>query len=231
MIAIRYLKLMILIAAVTAFLSAGAFAQPTQSASSATPAPLKTVTLQKPIRVQVPQGDPVFVFLDEPLDSGNAEADETFSFTAAKPILVSDCVVVPQGAHGEGHVDSVSKAKWMGRPGTIVVSFDWITSADGKRLRLVNSVSQVGDDNLGTSVGVDIGTTMVTAAAIQTGATAASGLLSAAVPFAGLATLAIKGKNVHVGTNVPLRAFIARSAHVLAHEKAVGIPASSEYDQ
>jgi hypothetical protein len=178
--------------------------------------------------IAVNAGTPVYFNLTNAISSGDAQEDQTFTFAVIKDVVTNGMVIIPKGAPGQGHVVSVQKAKWMGRSGSVIVSYDWVTSADGKRLHLQNTTGAVGDGNGDTALGVSIASSVATTAAIQTGAAAAGTALGAVVPYAGYASMFVKGKDVTIGTTVPLQAFVAQGAHVLATQHAV---TDSQYDQ
>lgn len=175
------------------------------------------------------QGTPIIVQLDQSLSSKDAQDNATFTFKVARQVIGGDWIVVPKGAVGQGHVVHAQSAKMLGRPGELLVSFDWVTSADGKKIRLMDAPEGgVGDTNAGGQIGVSIASSVVTEAAIQSGAALASTAVGSVVPFAGYATMLVKGKDISVGTDQFLRAYVANTVHVKSNLKA---PHDSQYDQ
>lgn len=163
----------------------------------------------------VPAGTVVTFHLNDPLSSNHAQANQTFTFTVANDVVVNGMIVVEKGAQGQGHVVEASGAHMFGRGGTLTVTYDWVTSADGKRLRIQNVTSTIGDNNVQTATNI----------AVTESATVdvAGNALGGAVPFVGAAVSALgmaKGKNISVGTDVLLQAYVAETVHVATTQKA-----------
>ncbi len=71
---------------------------------------------------------------------------------AAHDVAVNDMVVVKSGAEGQGTIKEVDGAGGNGHSGSLALTFDWIYSADGGKIRLSNSdQKQSEEDRKGAS--------------------------------------------------------------------------------
>ncbi|HXG68959.1 MAG TPA: hypothetical protein VNO70_27920, partial [Blastocatellia bacterium] len=98
----------------------------------------------------------IYLRMNDYLHSKTAKVGDKFTATVTTPVEVNRTVVIPQGATVEGRVTQVTRAKRMGKPGTIAIDFDDLVLPDGARIKLVgNLVSTDPDaiDNEGRSTG------------------------------------------------------------------------------
>ncbi len=81
----------------------------------------------------LPTGTIIILEMDTRLSSANSQVADRFRAHVARPVLdESGRTLVPAGISIEGHVSSVSKAKWRHRSGVIGIVFDNFFSPDGR---------------------------------------------------------------------------------------------------
>jgi len=115
-------------------------AMPTAPEPSPSPVPVATATPS----ITIPAGTVVYVHLKEPMASDKAKDQDTFLFEATKDVVIDGYIVIDKGAGGHGTVEHVRKAAGAGHPGRLELSFDWIYSADGLKIRLTGSDTSDG---------------------------------------------------------------------------------------
>lgn len=161
----------------------------------------------------LPVGTIIILEMDTRLSSSNSQVADRFRAHVASPVIdQSNRTLIPMGTLVEGHVSSVSKAKWARRSGIIGIVFDNFVTPDGRPLPVRGTLTSAnaedrkrldeegyvkGGSNVrrdivfiggGAGIGAGIG-------AITGGALLGSGIGAAA----GLtATLLMKGKDVAI---------------------------------
>ena len=155
---------------------------------------------------RLPVGTRITLKLDAELSSRVATVDDTFVATIAKPVLMSDVVVLPTGTAIEGRVTGSRAASAGGKQGKLELSFDTIRfSADLIRKiegELVGRIDPVRNDSFktlsilgGAGIGAAIGVIG------RTGRTIALGTGIGAGIGTGIA-LSRRGSDVSIGKNV-----------------------------
>lgn len=141
--------------------------------------------------VTVPPTTSIFVRLEEPLDSSQNEAGQTFQASTARPIVINNEVVVPQDADVRGHIVEAKKGKrligksdlvleltsvsWAGR--TYVLQTDqWSKAKGGGR----STATKTGI-GAGAGAGIGLAAGGAVGSAIGAGAGAGGGLVWSAV--------------------------------------------------
>ena len=110
-------------------------------------------------RVTVPGGTPVQIRMVDTVSSGTAHVGDTFEFRTAEDVLINGWVAVPSGAAGRGTVAEVEPAGGNGHPGHLKLTFDYVYSADGLKIRLtdVSKVHEAEADKGKSSTATTVG--------------------------------------------------------------------------
>lgn len=109
----------------------------------------------------VESGSIIRVRMNETLSSKEARTGDTFTTNVTEPVYSNNgVVVIPTGSTIVGRVDSVSKAKKGGDPGTIDVSFTQVKLPNGTNRVINGSLTSLDSksaksDNEGTASGDD----------------------------------------------------------------------------
>lgn len=86
------------------------------------------------------------------ISSGSVKPDDTFQVQAAEGVVISDVVIIRQGAGGQGHTVDANSAGGSGRSGSIALALDYVYSIDGGRIRLSRATQkQTEEDRKGAS--------------------------------------------------------------------------------
>lgn len=81
----------------------------------------------------IPPGTIIILKMDDRLSSGNSKVSDRFRAHVDSPVVDGNGkTIIPVGAVVEGHVSSVSKAKWGHRSGIIAIVFDNFRDLDGR---------------------------------------------------------------------------------------------------
>ena len=109
----------------------------------------------------VERGTRIRVRMNETLNSKSARVGDTFTTTVTEPVYsTTGAVVVPVGSTVRGRVNTVTKAKKGGDPGSIDVAFNQVRLPNGT-VRSINgsltdlNTKQAKSDNEGTASGDD----------------------------------------------------------------------------
>jgi hypothetical protein len=129
----------------------------------------------------VPPGSRIRFHLDGPVSSNGSKAGQRFDFTMLDPVIVGSQTVVLAGAHGEGTILVAGHAGNQGHEGDLTLRIDEVATPNGDWLAF--------DD---TSVEIN-GTNRKVAAA-----------LLGFVPIVGTGAFFIRGRDITVGTEVPV---------------------------
>ncbi len=149
--------------------------------------------------VSVKGGTPVAVHIVGQLSSSTAHVGQTFRITMAGPLVVRGWVAAPEGATGQGTVETVSPAGSSGRQGKLSLAFDWVFAADGSKIPLsaTNSTS-AGKNKTGSSNAANVAATVLLG------------------PVGLFAHNFVKGKDVNVGPSQKFEAYVNRTVLVRA---------------
>lgn len=154
-------------------------------------------------RVAVPGGTAVPVRMVDTIDSGSANAGDTFEFKADDNVVVNGYVVIARGAEGRGEVVSVERAGGHGHQGNLSVKFDYVYAVDGEKIRL-DSVrkNKQGESNAGASSTATIASTLLLG------------------PVGLFAHNWVKGKNVTLDSSKTFSAYVQDTVHVVSEQRA-----------
>ena len=135
----------------------------------------------------IPEGTSIQVRLTTPLDSGEAEAGQTFTGTLAEPVVAGGKTVMAKGAAVRGKVVEAVSSGRLKRPASITLALTTVSTEplkiDGKS-HLVRNVALIGG---GTAAGAIIGG--------ATGGKKGAAIGAAIGAGAGTATAFLTGKN------------------------------------
>jgi hypothetical protein len=140
-----------------------------RSSSSPGSTSVMKTSLSEPEPITVPYGTVLAVRLTETLSSDLNQPGDTFLASLASPIVISDRVVVPEGADVRGMIVDVQNARRLGRRSTLVIKVTHLTySGKTYELRSSQYSKQGASRNTyaaaaitgGTGVGAIIGTVL-----------------------------------------------------------------------
>lgn len=157
--------------------------------------------------VAVAGGTSVVVALTEPLSSATANVGDQVSIVVKKEVDVNGWIVIPEGANGHATVTTADRAHGNGSGGKLALSMDWVTSADGGKIKLsqTNHASENGDQKGASST-----------------ATIATYVLLG--PLGLFAHNFVRGKDVTIDTNKTFTVFVDQDVHVVATQHATQAP-------
>ncbi|MBK9314608.1 MAG: hypothetical protein IPM55_10245 [Acidobacteria bacterium] len=96
----------------------------------------------------IPAGTILILEMDTPLDSGTSRVSDRFQARVATPVIDgTGRTLVPADAMVEGHVSSVTPAKWRRRSGIIAITFDRLQVANGKMVPIRGYLTSVDADD------------------------------------------------------------------------------------
>jgi len=122
---------------------------PAPVAPLVTPAPAECCVLAKLT--------PVFLTIDEPLDSDKSTIGQRFKLSLRQPLEISKSVIIPAGTTGIGEVVHAAKSRAMGKAGELVLAARYL-DYQGNRipLRSLRYGKGQGKDNVDTAAIVGI---------------------------------------------------------------------------
>lgn len=121
----------------------------------------RTPTTRVSSTATVERGTRIRVRMNEALSSKTAQVGDTFTTTVTEPVYSSTgAVVIPVGSTVSGRVNSVTKAKKGGDPGSIDVAFTRVRLPNGTSRNINGSLTDLDtdkakSDNEGTASGDD----------------------------------------------------------------------------
>lgn len=154
---------------------------------------------------KVPAGTRLQLSMDSEISSKVAAVNDTFTATVAKPLVVSDSVVLPVGTVIEGRVIDVTSAAIGGRNGQMQVRFETMRFADNQRRRIEGLLVrklQAGSSRTAALISIIGGT--AAGAIVGAASKAENGALLGAGIGAGTGTSIAflrKGKDVYIRTD------------------------------
>jgi hypothetical protein len=153
------------------------------------------------IGVVVPAGTRIRFHLDAPLSSAQSTTGQRFTITLLDPILFDTTTIAAAGAHGDGTVLLAGHAGTGGHEGDLTLRLDTVDTPNGNRLAC-------GD----TRVEIN-GTNRKVAAA-----------LLGFVPFAGIGARLIRGREIRIGSDVPVLIVTDHPSTIVSQSGAVNTP-------
>ena len=102
-------------------------------------------------QMQIPQGTPVRVRLEDDLSSATAQEGQKVALTVVDDVAIGGSVVIPAGATVLGHVTEAVPRK-LGRNGKLDFSVESLTAGDGEAIRLRYSRDQKSTNTLAKGI-------------------------------------------------------------------------------
>jgi hypothetical protein len=154
-------------------------------------------------RLILPGGTPLAIRLKDKVSSETANVGDNFTFEAASDTVVDGWIAIPKSSTGQGTVMKVDRAGKHGHAGSLALQLDWVYAADGNRVKLTSQPSNAaGESKAGTSSTVTI-------------------ISSLFLGIPGLfAHNFVKGKDVTLDGETPLRAYVDESVYVVASNRS-----------
>jgi len=149
--------------------------------------------------------------LNDAVSSKTAKAGDIVAFTVADDVRVDDMLVIAKGARGEAHVAASTTAKFMGKPGVVILEPDWVVAQDGRKLHVSGTKPAIGGDTATAQMNATIAGGVAGGIASQAAGTF--------IPLGFLAPLAVRGKDTEIGTNVVLSIYVASAGHIVSDLK------------
>ena len=98
-------------------------------------------------QVQIPEGTPLQVRLEDDLSSATAQEGQSVALTVVNEVAIGGSVVIPAGTAVLGHVTKAVPKK-LGRNGKLDFSVESLTAGDGEAIRLRYSRDQKSTNTL-----------------------------------------------------------------------------------
>jgi len=127
-----------------------------------------------------------------PVSSASTRTGESFTFAMLDPVFVAGREVVARGAVGHGTVSLSGHAGSQGHEGDLTFRLDDVAAVDGRDVRFDDQRFRINGRNRKV----------------------ASGVLGF-VPYVGLASMLIRGSDVHVDPAQPIETELARDAPIV----------------
>jgi hypothetical protein len=150
------------------------------------------------------KGTIISATVENPVDSGSSNANDTFTAKVSKPVLVNQIEILPVGSLLEGRVLKAKPASFNGQNGELEVKFEYLILPDGKRRQidadLINFPLPKSEKHLGLFAFIfgSLGALIGTISAEEKGALI--GAVSGSAIGVGVAALQ-KGKEISIGAN------------------------------
>jgi len=141
----------------------------------------------------VPAGTPITVSMNDTLGSEFTKVGERFTSTLAGPIYSGQDLVASPGSLLEGTVVEVNPAGRAGKPASMNLRINSLTTTDGRRIPLSATVDQ---EVFKLKAEGGVASNLVKSSAVGAGAGALSGLVGAAISGGK------KGKATAIGTGI-----------------------------
>ncbi len=113
-------------------------------------APFRDVEGTAPIPAgsPIPAGTIIILEIDDPLSSGSSRVSDRFRAHVVSPVVdTSNKTLIPVGIVVEGHVSSVSKAKWRHRSGVLAIVFDNFRRPNGEPVVVRGTLTSADADD------------------------------------------------------------------------------------
>ena len=113
-------------------------------------APYRDVEGTAPIPVgsPIPAGTIIILEIDDPLSSGSSRVSDRFRAHVVSPVVdTSNKTLIPVGIVVEGHVSSVTKAKWRHRSGVLAIVFDNFRRPNGDPVAVRGTLTSADADD------------------------------------------------------------------------------------
>ncbi len=128
-----------------------------------------------------------------PVSSASARTGEPFAFAMLDPVGVAGREVVARGAVGHGTVSLSGHAGSQGHEGDLTFRLDDVAAVDGRAVRFNDQRFKINGRNRKVAAGV-----------------------LGFVPYVGLASMLIRGSDVHVDPAQPIETELARDAPIVS---------------
>jgi len=177
-------------------LAAGSQTSAASASTSATGANAANGTL-------VPGGTTIHLAVATPLSSSSAKVGDTFAIRVVDELVIDGMVVVEKGASGQGTIAMVEGAGSNGHAGKLGLQYDFVTAADGNKIKLSNTQHTDQGEGQGGKAST---------------ATVATYLLLG--PLGLFAHNFVRGKDLTIDEKTKLTAFVDSTVHVNATRKS-----------
>jgi hypothetical protein len=111
-----------------------------------------------PRLVNLPDGTPVRLALDESLSSATSQVGDQIHFAVTEDVRANGAIVIPQSTEAVGHVVEAEPKKRLGRGGKLNFSVDYIKLVSGMNVKVRASATREGKDKTGKVI---VGTVLV----------------------------------------------------------------------
>ncbi|MFA6247167.1 MAG: hypothetical protein WC615_09505 [Mucilaginibacter sp.] len=98
------------------------------------------------------EGVVLTVGLMQKLSSKVNHTGDIIDMQVTEPYIIGDRVILNKGLKVSGHLTECTKAKGMGKPGTINISVDYLTLEDGRIIKLTSDLKQEGKNRTGSAI-------------------------------------------------------------------------------
>lgn len=113
---------------------------PVRDAETTPPLPAGTLT--------IPAGTIIILEIDDQLSSGSSRVSDRFRAHVVSPVVDgANKTLIPVGIVVEGHVSSVSKAKWRHRSGVLAIVFDNFRRPNGEPVAVKGTLTSADSDD------------------------------------------------------------------------------------
>ncbi len=100
-----------------------------------------------PKTIQLPDGTPVHLYLQDDLDSKSSRKGDLIRFQVREDVVVRNVVVIPAGSGAQGHVTGVGHRSMAGHSGRLSFAVDYVTAPDGAKVPVVSAPNLSGGSN------------------------------------------------------------------------------------
>jgi hypothetical protein len=100
----------------------------------------------------LPDGTEISVKTVGELSGKTAAVGDVFTWRVAKPVIINNFVVIPEGAPVKGSVTEAKAAGMMGKSGKLNIRLDVTKTTDGQSVKLRTTQAKSGDSRTGTTV-------------------------------------------------------------------------------
>jgi hypothetical protein len=163
--------------------------------------PVRATPGPAPMGFMVPAGTAIRFHLDQQLSSADSKTGQPFTFTLLDPILISPVYTIRRGTRGAGTLILAGHAGTGGHEGDLTLQLLSVRVSARTKLRLDNQRIEVNGKNEKVAAGV-----------------------LGFVPYVGLGAHFIRGADITIPTNVPVRTILTSPATVTSAD-ATPVPA------
>lgn len=111
--------------------------------------PKKVVTIKKEPKFLLEEGTIIRVKSLAEISSKTAKEGDRADFAIAEDVEINGKIVIKQGTLVDGNIESVQKAKGLGKQGSITVNFLKVKAADGSTVPIRSTKNAIQGENKG----------------------------------------------------------------------------------